>query len=101
MSTLPVLDIGPLLADAGGRDEVGRALDAACREEGFFYVVGHGLDPELGLRLERAARAFFGGALAEKQRIAMRHGGRSGGTVPLISCARDGMRACTDKGRTY
>jgi len=77
MSTLPVLDIAPLLAGADGRAEVARALDRACRQDGFFYVVGHGLDPELGARLERAARAFFGGALADKQRLAMRHGGRA------------------------
>ena len=62
---------------AGARAALGRALDAACREAGVLYVVGHGLDPELGLRLERAARAFFGGPIEDKQRIAMRHGGRA------------------------
>ena len=36
---LPVIDVSA--ADAP------RAIDEACREIGFFYVVGHGVDPAL------------------------------------------------------
>ena len=36
---LPVIDL------AGGA--LGRELDRACREHGFFYVTGHGVDPGL------------------------------------------------------
>ena len=31
----------------------------ACRDSGFFYVVGHGVDEGLQRRLEDASRRFF------------------------------------------
>ena len=73
---LPVIDIGPLVA---GRDErdVARRLDAACRETGFFAVVGHGVDPALRDRLDGAARRFFALDEASKAEIAMPRGGRA------------------------
>jgi isopenicillin N synthase-like dioxygenase len=56
---------------------VGRALDTACRRDGFFVVVGHGVDPALRTALEEAARAFFARPEEEKARIAMPLGGRA------------------------
>jgi isopenicillin N synthase-like dioxygenase len=78
-ATLPVLDITPLRgpADASARDQLARAIAAACRDSGFFYVVGHGLDPALLARLEAASREFFAAPAAAKQAIAMAHGGRA------------------------
>jgi isopenicillin N synthase-like dioxygenase len=78
-----VIDVAPLVA--GGPEaaevaevaEVARAIDAACREVGFFSVVGHGVDPSLASRLETSAREFFALSDDEKARIAMRHGGRA------------------------
>ena len=69
MTDLPVVD----LDDPGGW----RAIDAACREFGFFYVVGHGVDPALGARLDALAREFFALPSEEKAAIAMEHGGRA------------------------
>ena len=61
--SLPVVDIAPLVAGvgAGGADEaeVAARIDAACREHGFFYVVGHGVPGGLQERLDRLAREFF------------------------------------------
>jgi isopenicillin N synthase-like dioxygenase len=51
--------------------EIGRA----CREYGFFYVVGHGLDPKLGERLERVSREFFALDQERKRAIRMELGG--------------------------
>ena len=43
-SDLPVIDIAPLRADGADRLAVVNAIDQACREIGFFYVTGHGVD---------------------------------------------------------
>lgn len=73
---LPVVDVAPLVR--GEDDEaVAAELDRACRELGFFYVVGHGVDPALEARLEDSARALFALPDPAKERIAMRHGGRA------------------------
>jgi isopenicillin N synthase-like dioxygenase len=44
---------------------------------GFFYVVGHGVDPALQVRIDLLAREFFARPEAEKQEIAMARGGRA------------------------
>ncbi|MGO9559601.1 MAG: isopenicillin N synthase family dioxygenase [Acidimicrobiales bacterium] len=75
MRGVPEIDIGPLLAGASGTGGVARALDLACREVGVFYLVGHGVDPELRARLESLARQFFALAETEKADIAMARAG--------------------------
>jgi len=79
-ATLPIVDMSPLLraTEAVGPaelDALARAIAAACRAHGFFYVVGHGLGPHLLARLDAAAREFFALPAASKQEIAMVHGG--------------------------
>ncbi len=78
MVGLPLVDVGALV-DPGStpdaRNEVGRALDAACRDSGFLLVTGHGIDPALRDALESQTRAFFDLPDAEKSRIAMVHAG--------------------------
>ena len=64
---LPVVDL--TASDAAD------AIDRACREVGFFYVVGHGVDDALQQQLEDAARAFFARPEATKAEIAMAKGG--------------------------
>ena len=66
-STLPLVDL-----EAHDWPE---AVDRACRDVGFFYVVGHGVDVVLQRRLEDAARAFFARPDADKATIAMANGG--------------------------
>jgi len=76
------IDIGTLRP--GGAREPARAIesvaaeiDAACRDVGFFYVVGHGVDPGLTQRLDTLARDFFGRPDEEKAEIALARGGRA------------------------
>jgi len=74
--SLPVIDMSALF----GRDQVGRAavataIAAACEDDGFFYVVGHGIAPRTLRRLEVEARAFFDLPTADKQVISMARGG--------------------------
>jgi len=66
-AVLPIVDLGD--------DGAAATIDAACRDVGFFYVVGHGVDEDLQQRLEDAARAFFARPDAEKTTIAMDRGG--------------------------
>ena len=76
VDSLPIIDISPLVS---GGDAVGVAqeLDRACRENGFFYVVGHGVDEELQARLDALSREFFALPDDEKAAIAMERGGRA------------------------
>ncbi len=57
--------------------ETATAIDRACREVGFFYAAGHGVDPELIGSLERMSGEFFALPTEEKARISMRYGGRA------------------------
>jgi isopenicillin N synthase-like dioxygenase len=78
---VPVVDIGPVLADPrlGGAAavEVARAIDEACRSLGFFCITGHGVPEPLLARLDALARGFFALPEEEKERVAMSHGGRA------------------------
>lgn len=76
-SEVPIIDIAPLVARAPERVEVARQIGEACRECGFFYIVGHGLESQLFERLTESSRRFFALPTAEKQLIAMSRGGRA------------------------
>jgi isopenicillin N synthase-like dioxygenase len=75
-SQVPLIDVSPLIrkTDPGA---VAKAIDAACRELGFFYIVGHGVDLDLQKRLETASREFFAREADWKMRIAMSKGGKA------------------------
>lgn len=75
--SLPVVDVSPLLSDGPGSAAVAEQIGRACREYGFFYVAGHGVPSTLVSQLDTASRTFFALPEAEKQRIAMVHGGRA------------------------
>lgn len=69
--SLPVVDL------AGGVEAAAPALDAACREHGFFTVVGHGVDPSLLAALDASAREFFALPASSKAAVAMHRGGKA------------------------
>lgn len=75
--SVPVIDVGALTGGAGDRRAVARAIERACREYGFFYAVGHGVDAGLQARLEALAKRFFAEPEAAKRAIAMERGGRA------------------------
>ena len=76
---LALIDIGPLLTDGVDADaaaaEVAGRIDRACRQLGFFRIVGHGIDPVLLPRMDRLAREFFDRPEAVKDQISMRRAG--------------------------
>jgi isopenicillin N synthase-like dioxygenase len=77
-TSLPIIDVAPLFShDTAERLAVARQLGEACRDAGFFYATGHGIDPVLLSGLERASHIFFALSEAEKLEIAMARGGRA------------------------
>jgi len=73
--TLPVIDVSPLFGRGdAARWGVADAIGRACRDNGFFYATGHGVDAS---RLDALAREFFALPEEEKLAIAMARGGRA------------------------
>ena len=79
-TVVPTIDLTPLRTTSGD-DPARRAVVAqireACERHGFLQIVGHGVDPALRRRLHLAAEQFFALDEEEKDRVAMRHGGRA------------------------
>ena len=75
-NAIPIVDISPL---AAGDEHAGVATELAhaCRDHGFFYIVGHGIDSSLPATLERLSRAFFAQNDEAKQSLRMELGGRA------------------------
>src|SRR5688572_21742731 len=76
-SHIPVIDISSLVYGADDRGEVASRIGEACRESGFFYIVGHGVDYALQQRLEAVSRRFFAQDQSAKLEIGMSRGGRA------------------------
>ena len=71
MSSIPIIDLRDSCND------VARAIHAACRWHGFFYIVGHGIDESLGRQLETLSHRFFALPETIKARFAMPLAGRA------------------------
>jgi isopenicillin N synthase-like dioxygenase len=76
MEQVPIIDVSPGRR-ARERTAIAAEIDLACRDTGFFSVVGHGVSIDLQNRLDALAREFFALPDAEKAAIAMAHGGRA------------------------
>ena len=75
---LPIVDVSALFGDdKRASHRVAQAIGAACRNHGFFYALGHGIDVRLIEKLDGASREFFSLPESEKLEIAMKHGGRA------------------------
>ncbi|MGJ7532850.1 MULTISPECIES: isopenicillin N synthase family dioxygenase [unclassified Variovorax] len=76
-TTLPLIDVAPLVAGTAERDAVAAQIGAACRAHGFFYVTGHGVDATLVKRLEDLSHRFFELPEETKMQWRMALGGRA------------------------
>lgn len=76
-SSIPVIDIGPLLRGSEQKQSVADRIGTACREHGFFYIAGHGIDRQLQAQLESLSRAFFSLSRETKMQIRMALGERA------------------------
>lgn len=74
--TLPIIDVSALVSGESA-EVVAQEIGRACREQGFFYVVGHGINLELQQQLEQLSRKFFAFDLESKMAIRMDLGGRA------------------------
>ena len=75
-SQLPIIDISDLVAGEAATS-VANEIREACRQHGFFYIVGHGVDVDLQEQLEHLSREFFELDLEAKMAIRMELGGRA------------------------
>ena len=71
MPGIPIVDLGDSDVAAA------RAIDSACRDNGFFCVTGHGVPTDLIDSLQRAGRSLFALSPDAKERVAMSVGGRA------------------------
>ena len=76
-SHVPIIDVSELVDGTPGRWAGAAQLGQACRESGFFYVVGHGVDEGLQRRLRELSREFFAQDVDTKLQIRMALGGRA------------------------
>jgi isopenicillin N synthase-like dioxygenase len=68
---VPVIDISALFeGDLEARRAVGKQIDAACREIGFFQITGHRLSDDLISGVYDSAKAFFALPLEAKRKVA-------------------------------
>jgi isopenicillin N synthase-like dioxygenase len=74
---LPVIDVSALIRNAAAAEEVAAGIGKACREHGFFYISGHGIDEDLQHRLVTLSQQFFEQPLQTKMQIRMQLGGRA------------------------
>ena len=73
MSSIPVIDISPMISDSGSSSvqSVAGEIRRACRDSGFFYITGHGISVNLQTRLETLSQQFFAMNTDAKMSLAM------------------------------
>lgn len=64
MQDIPLIDIGASQA----REQTVRAVEEACRDVGFMYVVNHGIDEKLIADIRHAVVGYFSRSMEEKLR---------------------------------
>src|SRR4051794_186624 len=68
-SHVPIIDVRPLVEGGPSQSAVAAQIGEACRQSGFFYVVGHGVDEHLQQRLRELSRRFFAQDVETKMRV--------------------------------
>ncbi|SMF37352.1 Isopenicillin N synthase [Tistlia consotensis] len=83
MDAIPTIEVAALDGTAAERHACAEAIGRACREVGFFRIVGHGVEPALLQRAFAVAQGFF--ALPPEAKAAVALGPASGyrGYFPL------------------
>lgn len=66
---IPVINISPLVSRRADRTAVAAQIRQACRNTGFFYIVGHEIDELLQQRLEQLSQQFFCQEIASRAKL--------------------------------
>ena len=74
---VPLLDLSGFDGNAAQKKALVQQLRIACQDVGFFYVLGHGIEPALQTRLEEHSAHFFAADEATKMQISMELGGKA------------------------
>ncbi|HEV2573499.1 MAG TPA: 2-oxoglutarate and iron-dependent oxygenase domain-containing protein [Beijerinckiaceae bacterium] len=80
--TIPLIDLARAF-DAGGAQAVAWDIHRACRETGFFYIIGHGVPAALMERHFQFAKAFFDLPHERKMAIHMKKSPTTAGYEPV------------------
>jgi isopenicillin N synthase-like dioxygenase len=84
MNSLPVIDVSGLRSDRiDARRAVAGELGRACRDTGFFYVVGHDLGQDLVDQAFAAARGFFAQPVGAKHALSIKRSANDVGYIAL------------------
>lgn len=59
LNKIPIIDVSPLVNNTKSKNQVAAQMSKACREFGFFYIIGHGVDVSLQQKLEEISKEFF------------------------------------------
>src|SRR5271165_1992388 len=86
---LPIIDLSSWSGGGAAAAEVVKAIGAACRDVGFFYVVGHGVPTTLMDEAFAQSCRFFALPLAAKEAIAIEAVGGNRGYSALLHEALD------------
>lgn len=90
--SIPVINIEHLFKPGGDSTGIAANIHLACRDHGFFYITGHGVNRELQDELEALSWKFFNQPEEKKGQIAMELGGIAWrGYFPVLSELTSGM----------
>jgi len=90
VGTIPVIEIAPLVTGSLAQAQtVATALGRACRDVGFFYVIGHGIPPTLRTRVFEHSAAFFTGPASVREAASFTGAGGNRGYIRLGGEALD------------
>ena len=70
MDTLPIIDLSKLHnGSTKAKQTIATEIGQACRDYGFFYITGHGIDPNLQDQLFKNAQQLFDLPIEEKLKV--------------------------------
>ncbi|SHO65652.1 Isopenicillin N synthase [Pseudoxanthobacter soli DSM 19599] len=88
--SLPIVDLTPMREGRpGGTAEVAAQIGHAARGIGFFYLVGHGIAPEVTKGVFDAAATFFALPPAEKDLLSIKRSAHNRGYVAVLGESLD------------
>ncbi len=78
-------------------DAIAAEIGAACRRVGFFYVINHGISPDIFAAIFAQSHAFFALPIGQKRAIALEKVGGNRGYSGLLHEALDPARGADFK----